>query len=132
MTTTWRDAALCVERDSRFWFPDNKLSLDPIPKKDERVFFDVGRYVCDICPVKSECSAYGREQDNLTKPWFYGMWGGQHPEDRKKGRETQRPRKVISEADVMLIVPKEGRDFDVNEIKANLLAVAQPRSKKTT
>ena len=120
MSDKWLDDAWCRDRHVSFWFPPEE-----VPKNEWRYYYDVARLVCDICPVRKECARAGADE-------VHGMWAGQLPTDRKAGRETPRPRKAISEADVMLRVPRHTSEpiADIKVVRQVLLDVAKPRFSK--
>lgn len=72
----WEDKGLCKGMHNEMWFP-------PLFKEDrlapESQYYDLGKYVCENCPVINECAEAGKEEE-------YGMWGGLTPKDRRTGR----------------------------------------------
>jgi hypothetical protein len=72
----WEERALCKELHSEMWYP-------PLFKEDRLVpesqYYDLGKYVCENCPVIEQCRTAGADEE-------YGMWGGQTPKDRRVNR----------------------------------------------
>lgn len=75
MAYHWSDDALCFGLHSEMWYP-------PIIKEErtapEAQYYELGKWVCDICPVREQCSEAGAEEE-------YGMWGGMTPKERRNG-----------------------------------------------
>lgn len=71
----WSDYALCKGMHSEMWYP-------PLFKEErtapEAQYYDLGKLVCEHCPVLDECRTEGVDEE-------YGMWGGQTPKERRNG-----------------------------------------------
>jgi WhiB family redox-sensing transcriptional regulator len=75
----WRDKALCKGKHHDLWFP-------PFPgerQHPENLYYEVGKMVCEHCPVMSECTVAGAEEE-------WGLWGGETPRERQ-GLDEYRP-----------------------------------------
>ena len=79
------EGALCEGLHSEMFFP-------PL-FKDERTapeaqYYELGKWVCDICPVREECAELGAEEE-------YGMWGGITPKERRRGLGYKQPKTYL-------------------------------------
>ena len=67
---------LCRGLHTDMFFP-------PIDKEDrqgpESAYYWLGKFVCEHCPVRTECAALGKDEE-------YGLWGGATPKERRTGR----------------------------------------------
>lgn len=61
----WRNRALCAQANPDDFYPDKGESTRP------------GKSICERCPVRAECLAYGLEER-------YGIWGGLSERERRK------------------------------------------------
>lgn len=80
MDTEWLESAICKGKHIDFWYP-------PLDVPNASSYYDVGRQLCERCPVWNECLEYGREET-------VGMWGGLTPLERRVllgGRGTVAP-----------------------------------------
>lgn len=98
------EEALCLGKAIELWFPDGPLA-------DHQLYYDVGKFVCDLCPCRTECIKLGADEE-------YGMFGGQIPSDRKRGRETPRPKKAITTGEVHWMIPRHIPDTPIPDIRA--------------
>lgn len=89
----WADDGLCRGLHNEMWYP-------PLFKEErtapEAQYYDLGKLVCEQCPVIDECREAGREEE-------YGMWGGQTPKERRNG--VYRPTKTYLPADRLDVLP---------------------------
>lgn len=65
----WVTKSLCKGKHPDFWYP-------PVDVPNASMYYDIGRQLCERCPVWDDCLKYGREET-------FGMWGGLNPMERK-------------------------------------------------
>jgi hypothetical protein len=113
----WLDDALCREKHQDIWFPP--VPVDG-PKPPHGPYNDVAKLVCDQCPIRRPCEALGSSEE-------WGTWGGVTQSERRRGLPYKSPRKTITEAQVMTMVPRHitGKEVDISALRTQLLAVAK-------
>jgi WhiB family redox-sensing transcriptional regulator len=111
----WLDAAMCRDKHQEIWFPP----VDP-PKPPHGDYNDVAKLVCDRCPVREECAEYGEDQE-------WGTWGGITQSERRRGLPFKAPRKTITEAQIMTMIPRHISDtsLDIKALRTQLFAVSE-------
>lgn len=68
MMDGWMGKALCKGKAQDFWFP-------PLETPNMTQYYNVGKQLCDRCPVWDECLEAGTRE-------VMGMWGGLIPKER--------------------------------------------------
>jgi hypothetical protein len=90
----WSELAICTGLHSEMWFP-------PVFKEErtapESQYYELGKWVCDICPVREDCAEAGADEE-------YGLWGGMTPKDRRIG--VYRPPKTYLPKENLKYMPK--------------------------
>jgi hypothetical protein len=89
----WSDDSLCRGMHSEMWYP-------PLFKEErtapEAQYYDLGKLVCEHCPVINECHEAGQDEE-------YGMWGGQTPKERRNN--VYRKTKTYLPLDKLSVMP---------------------------
>jgi WhiB family redox-sensing transcriptional regulator len=70
----WTEMATCAElppEDLIIFYPESQAAAD------------AARAICNVCPVRRPCAAYG----DLISPAF-GVFGGMTPTERKRRRDA--------------------------------------------
>jgi hypothetical protein len=118
---TWREDALCKKKASEFWFP-------PVDVPAMAQYYNIGRLLCDRCPVWKHCLADAEENSEVM-----GMWGGLIPKERGGHIKEHGTRVRYRQGCSCLIcknandkklhklpewlIPLQGETFDIVEIK---------------
>lgn len=106
---SWEEKGLCKGLHSEMWFP-------PLFKEErlapESQYYDLGKYVCENCPVIEECREAGKDEE-------YGMWGGQTPKDRRMGRVRLNKMRMPIE-NIRYMPVQNGAPLDVPYVRINL------------
>ena len=69
---------LCRDKDPDLWFPEFDERTKEYGQQAAKAIA-----VCDVCPIKEVCLAYGLEFED------YGVWGGTTPSQRREMRKHE-------------------------------------------
>ncbi len=69
---------LCRDMDPDLWFPEYDERTKEYGEQATTAIM-----VCNICPIKEACLAYGLEFED------YGVWGGTTPSKRREMRKNE-------------------------------------------
>jgi hypothetical protein len=118
----WSDDALCTGLHSEMWFPPLFKDERSAP---ESQYYELGKLVCDTCPVREQCAEAGAEEE-------YGMWGGQTPKDRRNG--VYKPPKTYLPMTSVSLMPRGEGPLDVESSRqyVRTLTKRRPRKPKTS
>lgn len=81
-TPDWFDDALCRGVGPDYFFPEGFDARAPGEQRRINEMYEIGKQMCNRCPVKEQCLKYGMEQD--TASYGYGLWGGLSAHERYK------------------------------------------------
>lgn len=87
-TETWRELALCKDRNTNDFYPEMGVKGAAKQVREMKVF-------CRQCSVILECLDYAIDNDEQ-----YGIWGGMTPKERTRIRRQPR---VIRESIVKVV-----------------------------
>lgn len=77
----WMADALCAQTDPELFFPEKGGS------------HAAAKAICARCPVAAECLDYALadDQSSYVSPFYFGIWGGTSPLERRQIRAALHP-----------------------------------------
>lgn len=81
MADGWREDAACAGTPDVWWFPKDRK--DATRLSTPRHLAPEAQALCNTCPVKAPCLAYG-----MTQQW--GSYGGLHQDQIRRERHQNR------------------------------------------
>lgn len=95
---SWQDESECIGYNQKLWYPDiiDDEGTEWIDDGtiweafgDTSAFYEEGKALCDVCPVKDECLAHALENKER-----WGMWGGLTPIERRRIERRERRQRL--------------------------------------
>lgn len=98
----WRVDASCQDKHYDLLFPPFSDERD-VP---EHRYYDMGKMLCEHCPVREECDEAGYGED-------FGLWGGRTPAERRADTPFTPPQYTIAPRYFSKIPDHDGGRLDI-------------------